>query len=82
MKADRANTKKASLMQKQASVLGKRMTQDVSLEDLKAYNRTKKKVFLVIPFDKISSSGLMDSTVISLVKQFGSTDITHKNFFS
>ena len=68
-------------MDKQASLLGKRITQEVSAEDLLIYNMTKKKVFLVIPFDKISSSGLMDSNVITLVKQFGSTEISSKNFF-
>ena len=58
------------------------MAQDISEEDLKAYNITKKNVFAVIPFDKISSSGLMDSPVITLVKQFGSTEISSNSFFS
>ena len=69
-------------MQKKATNLGKRKAQDISEEDLKAYNTTKKKVFAVIPFDKISNSGLMDSTVLSLVKQFGSTEISSNSFFS
>ena len=43
-------------MQRTASILGKRMTQEVSADDLLTYNSTKKKVFAVIPFDKISSS--------------------------
>ena len=68
-------------MQQRSSLLGKRIAQEVSAEDLLNYNRTKKKVFAVIPFDRISSSGLMDSTVITLVKQFGSTEISSKNFF-
>ena len=80
MKGSRA-TKKSKGMFIISSLLGKRMAQEVSAEDLLTYNRTKKKVFLVIPFDKISSSGLMDSNVITLVKQFGSTEISSKNFF-
>ena len=82
LKADRLKTKKGGNMQRTASILGKRMTQEVSADDLLTYNSTKKKVFAVIPFDKISSSGLMDSPVITLVKQFGSTDINSHKFFN
>ena len=80
MKGSRA-TQKSRGMFIISSLLGKRMAQEVSAEDLLTYNSTKKKVFAVIPFEQISNGGLMDSNVITLVKQFGSTEISSKNFF-
>ena len=58
------------------------MAQDVFAEDLTTYNSTKKKVFAMIPFDRISTSGLMEPFAISLAKKFGAIEITNKNFFS
>ena len=58
------------------------MNQEISAEDLKTYNSTKKKVFAMIPFDKMSASGLMEPFAISLAKKFGAIEITNKNFFS
>ena len=58
------------------------MAQEISVEDLNTYNITKKKVFAMIPFDRMSVSGLMEPFAISLAKNFGAIEITNKNFFS
>ena len=80
MKGSRASKKIITLVKK-SSLLGKRMNQEVSAEDLTTYNSTKKKVFAMIPFDQISTSGLMTPSAISMVQRFGATEITNKNFF-
>ena len=51
-RADRSKTRKGSMA---ASLLSRRMAQDVSVENLAAFNSTKKKVFAMIPFDRIGS---------------------------
>ena len=39
-----------------ASLIGKRLAQEVTVENLETFNSTKKKVFAMIPFDRISGS--------------------------
>ena len=58
------------------------MNQEVTAEDLTTYNSTKKKVFAMIPFDQISTSGLMTPSAISIVQRFGATLISNNNFFT
>ena len=58
------------------------MNQEISVEDLKTYNSAKKKVFTMIPFDQISTNGLMEPFAISIAQRFGATEITKQNFFS
>ena len=67
MKGSRASKKIITLVKK-SSLLGKRMNQEVSAEDLTTYNSTKKKVFAMIPFDQISTIRLMTPFAISLAK--------------
>jgi len=55
-RADRLKSRKGKKGSMAASLLGRRMAQDVSVENLAAFNSTKKKVFAVIPFDRISGS--------------------------
>ena len=59
-------TKKGVAAVKRSTILGKRMAQEISVEDLNTYNSTKKKVFAMIPFDRMSASGLMEPFAISL----------------
>ena len=58
-----------------------KLKQKQKLQDLTTYNSTKKKVFAMIPFDQISTSGLMTPFAISMVQKYGATEITNKNFF-
>ena len=55
-RADRSKTRKGNMAVTKASLIGKRMAQDVTVENLETFNSTKKKVFAMIPFDRISGS--------------------------
>ena len=54
-RADRSKIRKGNMAVTKASLIGKRLAQEVSVENLETFNSTKKKVFAMIPFDRIGS---------------------------